>query len=445
MSEEEKVDEKVEQKEEPNVGNSLLNSLFAAADQPEEVSIEESEPQEERDAFELDPNAPLNLTEILKEPTQEIVKEEVKEEEEQKEEVVEEKPDLTKFDKNLFEGNIELPKPEEVEDNQAKEEVQVSEEEIDPTRALTEDQIKRYELARFAEENFKEYKGLSNEYLEFFKEQKKYIDERLRDDPDAKFDEADYEYQNFLKRKKPKFENDDLEKVVEFRTRKQTKEETLNEIKPEIDALKEQQKVLRAEPIVRELKKKTMEQIKDLIPDQLRQSIEKKGHEHAYNQDPITFDIVNKVATFHQEAMFAFHEISNGTTKFDPQNEIHIRFATWLDNLQNSMPEKDGKAFVRREKFHSLTAKERSKSYTLSDEDIIQKAHDAAKVYINSEINAREEKLRQSGWTRVQNPESQSVASIPKQPKPAPREGHSVGSEKPTANAKNPVLTALGL
>ncbi len=434
MSEEE-TNEKNETQEEKTVGNSLLDSLFAAAESEETV-----EPQPE-----LNPNEPLTLTDIINEPGEESQPpQEVEPEPEVKEE--KEIRNLEKFDKDLFEGGLPKPSAVEPEPEPEPESKSEPEPEPDPERMLTEDQDKRYQLAKFAEENFKEYKGLSKKYLDFFDEQKKYIDDRLSEDPDAKFDETDYEYQNFLKRKKPNFSQDDLEKVVELRTMRRAKEEAVSELTPEIEKLKEQQRVLQIEPTVNKLKESTRDSIKDLIPEDMRKIIDTRGAAAAYEENPVDYQIVDKIATFHQESMFAFHEISSGLKKFDPSNDVHIRLATWIDNLQSTaMPDKDGKKFVRRENYGSLNSKEKAKSYTLSDSDVVSMAHDSAKLYINNEINANEERLRKSGYVKSQNVASQSFEQTPKHPKPAPRQGHNVNSEAQGGDKRNPVLSALGL
>ena len=437
------VETEVNRQEEQTVGNSLLNSLFAAAESEEESSAQE----EEEDSNRLDPNKPLALTDIINEPESIQVEEEEEPKSEPEPEVKDEEPrSLEKFDKDLFEGG--LPDPREVEP-EPKAELKAEPEpepepESEPEIVLTEDQDKRYQLAKFAEENFSEHKGLANQYLDFFKEQKKYIDERLIEDPQAKFDETDYEYQNFLQRKKPKFSQDDLEKVIEKRTMSRAKQETISELTPEIEKLKEQQRILKVEPAVNKLKEATRESIKDLIPESMRGVIDSKGPEAAYEHNPVEFDIVDKVATFHQGAMFAFHEISSGLKKFDPTDDTHIRLATWLDNLQQSMPEKDGRKFVRREDFGKLSSKEKSKSYTLTDSDVVSMAHESAKLYINNELNANEERLRKSGYVRSQGAVNQSVEQTPKQSKPAPRQGHNVNQESQGKDQANPVLSVLG-
>lgn len=429
-----------EPKEEKTVGNSLLDSLFAAAESEESAHLV----QEIEAEAKFDPNEALTLTDIINEPESEPEPEQVEVESEPKPEVKDDVRSLEKFDKNLFEGGLPDPREVEPEPQPEPEPKAEPEPEPEPEIVLTEDQDKRYQLAKFAEDNFSEHKGLSKKYLDFFDEQKKYIDERLIEDPSAKFDETDYEYQNFLQRKKPKFSQDDLEKVIEKRTMKRAKEETISEITPEIEKLKEQQRVLRVEPTVNKLKEATRESIKDLIPEGMREVIDSKGSDAAYEQNPIEFDIVDKVATFHQGAMFAFHDISSGLKKFDPTNDTHIRLATWLDNLQHSMPEKDGKKFVRREDFGKLNSRERSKSYTLTDKDVVSMAHDSAKLYINNELNANEERLRKSGYIRSQGVANQSVEQSPRQSKPAPRQGHNVKQEAQGKEIRNPVLSALG-
>lgn len=441
MSEETSENEVEAEVKEETVGNSLLNSLFAAAETEEQTTKQPN----------LDPNAPFALTDILNEPIEEQVEPEVEEEPKVESDTKDAERNLEKFDKDLFEGGLPSPQEVEKQPEPEPEPVQevvrevVREVEAEPEPILTEDQDKRFKLAKFAEENFKEFKGLSGQYLEFFKEQKKFIDEKLIEDPDARFDETDYDYQNFLKRKKPKFSQEDLEKVVELRTMRKAKEEAVNELSPEIEKLKEEQRVLRIEPQVEKLKKQTRDSIKELIPDGMKSIMDKKGADFAYNQNPVEFEIVDKIATFHQGAMFAFHDISSGLKKFDPTNDTHVRLATWLDNLQQTMPDKNGKKFVRRENFGKLTSAEKSKSYTLSDSDVVDMAHQSAKAYINSELNANDEKLRKSGYVKSQAVPNHDVAPSPRQSKPAPRQGHNVVSESQSSEKPNPILSALGL
>jgi hypothetical protein len=423
-----------EQKEE-NVGSSLVSALFEAAEKPQEQEQEQTpEAPEEMSVYGLSDAIDMSQEPAVEKPAEVAEQGEV---EEDKDEA------LSKLDKSLFE-EIEPQEPEAQPEPEPLVEEEPGKQEED-LNWLTEDQRKRLELVSFAEGNFDEYKGKKAEYIEFFKAQKDYLDSRLADDPNALLDETDHDYQAFLKRKKPKFDQDDLERVVELRTRQLAKQEALDELKPQLDEIKSEQRRQQILPAVEKLKKTTLDQVKTMIPDAMREVIEKEGPQAAYDKNPAEFEIVNRIVTAHQKAMFAFHEISQGLSPYDPANRDHVRLASYIDQLEASMPDRDGKKYVSITRYPDLDPKERAKSYTLSADEIVEQANSSAQKFINQELNAFEEKLRKSGFVRTgQSPVQQQVAPAPRPVKPQPRQGASVQRAQSESSERNPVMSALG-
>lgn len=423
-----------EQKEE-NVGSSLVSALFEAAEKPQEQEQAEqpAETSEEMSVYGLSDAIDMSQEPAVEEPAEVAEKSEVEQEKDEA---------LSKLDKSLFE-EVEPQEPEaQPEPEPLVEEPAKQEEDLN---WLTEDQRKRLELVSFAEGNFDEYKGKKAEYIEFFKAQKDYLDSRLADDPNALLDETDHDYQAFLKRKKPKFDQDDLEKVVELRTRQLAKQEALDELKPQLDEIKNEQRKQQILPTVEKLKKTTLDQVKTMIPDAMREVIEKEGPQAAYDKNPAEFEIVNRIVTAHQKAMFAFHEISQGLSPYDPANRDHVRLASYIDQLEASMPDRNGKKYVSITKYPDLDPKEKAKSYTLSADEIVEQANSSAQKFINQELNAFEEKLRKSGFVRAgQATTQQQVTPAPRPVKPQPRQGASVQIAQPESTERNPVMSALG-
>jgi len=422
--------------EQENVGSSLINALFEAVDGEEPTQGEQEESPEQEgemniyglsDAVEMAVQAPEESAPPVTEEPKAVVPEK-----------------LNTVDKALFEtGDIPEPKEESRPEEPVQEVVQKEEEDLG---WLTEDQKRRLDLVEFADDNFDEYKGKRKEHIEFFKAQKDYIEARISEDPNAALDESDYDYQNFLNRKKPKFNQDDLERVVEKRTRTLAKQEAMQELKPELDKLRSEQKRQEIKPRVEELKNKTMSDIKNLIPEQMRNTINNSGVEAAYEENPVQYEIVNRIITAHQSAMFAFHEIANGYSKFDQTNPDHARLARWVDQLEATMPEKQGKKFVNINQFNQLPVVEQKKVYTLTAEEVVDYANKKAGEHINHEVNSFEEKLRKSGYTKTgQSVASHSHTPSPKPVRSAPREGHVLSSPRQSTEEKNPVLSALGL
>lgn len=412
------------------VGASLMSSLFAAADdEPEQTS----EPPEVLSA--------TTLTDALQsEPEMETEAEPEPEPEPEAE--PEEVEKMEKLDASLFESSEPKADEPESQPEPEPEPDPVEPEPVDGTKGLTEDQLERLELVEFAEKNFEEHKGLRDKYIEFFKDQKEYIEARLQDDPDALLDETDHDYQAFLKRKRPKFDQKDATKVIEKRTRQEAKAEAIAELTPELEKLKEEQRQMKILPRVQAKQNETRESIKKLLPEHMRTKIESDGLESAYESNPMEYDIVNRVATMHQESMNAYHEISLGLVSYNPENPVHVRLATWVDGLQSTMPPVDekGRKFVPREDFVPGS----KNTYTLTDEMLVSKAEEAASAYMNKELNALEERLRKAGFTR-NAPASQPEVAQPKLPKPAPRQGHTPEQKTPEVKSESPVLKALGL
>ena len=431
-------EEQTEQNE--NVGSSLMSALFEKVD-TEESQQEQQEPQDEQSQEEelgvYGLSDAIDIANSEEQPDPQV------EEQQGEPQPEEEEESLSKLDKSLFK-DVE---PQTTEPEPEPEPVQEPVQEKEDLNWLTADQKKRLELVEFAENNFDDYKGKKAEYIQFFKEQKDYLDTRLQEDPNAALDDSDYEYQNFIKRKKPQFSQDDLERVVELRTRKLAKEEAMNELKPELEAIKAEQKKQQVKPKVDSLKEKTISDVKEMVPDFLRNTIDSHGAKAAYDNNPVEFDIVDRIVTMHQKTMFAFHEISNGLTPYDPANKDHVRLAGFVDQLEASMPDRDGKKFVNIAEYQSMSPKDQAGAYTLTHEEVVDHANKSAKKYIAQELNAFEAKLRKSGYTKSgRQPVATQQTATPKPVKPQPRQGPTVNAPVATEQSqKNPVLSALGL
>ena len=446
MSEEQEPTEPKATETEDNIGSSLMSALFEVVEEKkpevEEVEVEEQPPAQEYPQGPTTLGDALNMQSEEPQPEPEPEPEQPEPEPEKTEEEVER---LEKLDNSLFsQEDIEVPKNKEEPKEEPKEELKdlpPPEEELDVN--YTADQVKRLEIAKYAEDNFSDYKGLTDKYKEFFRKQKDYLEKRLTEDPEAQLDDTDHEYQAFLKRNQPVFTQDDMEKVIEKRTMEKAKEEAVKEIEPEIQRIKEEQRRQKILPEVNRLKEQTVKDIGDIIPEEMKAFLDEHGLDKAKEEDPVRFDIIDKIATAHRDSMFAFHEITQGLTPYDPSNQTHIRLATWLDQMQATMPDRDGKKFVPIQDYQALSKKEQAKAYTITPEDVLESAKDAAKRYINSEINALDERLRKSGYVKSTAVE-QAQSVQPKPRKPVPRQGHTANVERQKEEKKNSVASVLG-
>lgn len=433
MSEEVEKPEVNESESESTVGSSLISALFNAAE-PEEKP--EEQPEEVDVGQVTDIGTFLNSENIEEDasPEPEQVEEVKKEEEEPGEKI-------TSLDNSLFDDpEVVVPEAKDVEPEKSSEPKQ--EEPIEEDLSLSPEQEKRLQLASYAEENFSEHKGLAKKYNDFFIKQKAYIEQRLEEDPDVRLDETDHEYQKFLSRNRPKFEN--IEDVVEHRTRKKAKEEALSEITPELEKLKEEQRRQSIIPKVEKAKQDSLQSINEIIPSSMKDMIVEKGPEYAKDQDPVTFELVDRVITAHRDQVFAFHDITSGLVEFNRGNHNHVRLQAYLDNLQAGMPDRGGKKFVSIEEYDKLSAKDKQSAYTLTKEIAIEEMNKAAQRYINQEITALEDKLRKSGFVKTSQSAPSVTQSTPKALKPQPRQGSPVTTQQPKKSEGISVTSVLG-
>jgi len=434
MSEEVEKPEANENESESTVGSSLISALFNAAE-PEEKP--EEQPEEVDVGQVTDIGTFLNSENIEEDASPEPEQvEEVKEEEEEPSEKI------TSLDNSLFDDpEVVVPEAKDVEPEKSSEPKR--EETIEEDLSLSPEQEKRLQLASYAEENFSEHKGLAKKYKDFFIKQKAYIEQRLEEDPDVRLDETDHEYQKFLSRNRPKFEN--IEDVVEHRTRKKAKEEALSEITPELEKLKEEQRRQSIIPKVEKAKQDSLQSINEIIPSSMKDMIIEKGPEYAKDQDPVTFELVDRIITAHRDQVFAFHDITSGLVEFDRGNHNHVRLQAYLDNLQAGMPDRGGKKFVSIEEYDKLSAKDKQSAYTLTKEIAIEEMNKAAQRYINQEISALEDKLRKSGFVKTsQSAPSVTQSPTPKALKPQPRQGSPVATQQPKKSEGISVTSVLG-
>jgi hypothetical protein len=181
MSEEQstEVEESEETKvEEQETQNPLFQSLFDAAKPEQEAETPLVAPQ------------PSSLTEALhdieKEPEVEIANEQVEEEETKQEQPESgEPPEAAKPKKKVKKVkqviDPEIPKVEETQPEAPAFAEESEQQKI--IKNLIPEEKEYYDMAKFASDNMEEHRGLDEEFLEYFKKSKNYVEKRLKDDP----------------------------------------------------------------------------------------------------------------------------------------------------------------------------------------------------------------------------------------------------------------------
>ena len=435
MSEEEvKENENVEETpevEEEDSSNPIFNALFKA--------VEKEEPEDEKEEEFAPPSSLQSALHDIEVGNEEEPKsEEQSTEESQATEEVKEAPKKRVARKKKivdpdFKPETKIPpKPQSIN--------------VDTT-GLNDAEKERYELAKWASSNVDGYKGKDAEYLQFFRNHKKYLEKRIQEDPDVDFQE-DEDYKRFLAQNKVNF---NANQVKEAKIQRQAEENALQKLTPEIQKQQRELHRLRAEPVA----KKAIEESKKLVARAVPAEImdEFKKNPQFTKTHALEAKIVDRVLGDANKMIEAFHAIASDIIDFDEKNPVHVRLSNWINQeqeafIQSGKTKRGGKTFVRRERYPNVPAADRDKYYTFSDSDVMQLLAKRAGDSMSKQIAKSLEELESSGFVRqsasLQETQTPQVEQPAKRMNPSPRPGPSMETGN-SDQGENKVLSLLGL
>lgn len=312
---------------------------------------------------------------------------------------------------------------------------------------LNSHESERYELARWASSNIENYKGKDTEYLNFFKKHKQYLDNRFKEDPDIDL-EGDSEYRRFLQENRPEF---NVAQVNNARVQKVAEANAIKKLSPEIQKQKRELARLKAEPQVKAVRAKSKKVIAQSVPEDIMNQF--KTNPDFSKTHALEAGIVDRILGDANMMADAFHNIAGDLEDFDPKNPSHVRLSKWIDMEQTAFinsgkTKRNGKIFVRRERFPNVPAADRDKYYTFSDDDMVALLARRAGESMRNQIKNSLSHLEKSGFTRATQREVKAQSPVAQKPRkipsPSPRPGPSVDSNA-TDPEQNKVLSLLGL
>jgi len=437
MSEEEEVVEEVPAEapaEEQSEENPIFNALFKAVeDEPE--SEEEEAPSHPTDIMgalaEIEEETAQPVEEVAEEPTEEVAVKDAPAKKKKKR--VARKPNVVDPDPRPV-GRQHIPAPAQVEDPFV--------------QTLSAEERERYELAKWASENVPDRKGLDGNYLSFFKNHKKYVDKRLTEDPDVEL-EHDEGYRKFIESNKPKVNVKELEHA---RISSQAEANAMNKLAPEIARLEKQQKAMAGGPVAQQRFESSKVHFRNAIPKDLQGEFSKDPA--AFSRErPFETKIVNSVLEDAFAMAQSFYNILHEVEEYNEQNPAHVGLSQWIDKEQTDFinsgkTKKDGKVFIRRERYPEVSEAEREKYYTFTDDEVIQLLALRVNQNISGKLNHLNEQLSSAGYSRngaaaPQTPVVQEPARTPQPVQPSPRPGPSAPTQ-PTPE-KNSILSLLDM
>jgi len=425
--------------------NSIYESLFDIAMQEEHAEEEEQKQEEEVR------RPPRSLSEALEEKPEEPkeeTKEEPKEEEEPKSS--EPEPEKTEPKKKKIKQVIDPDIPEDLRSNALSETPVEKNEDQEFVDSLLPEEKEVYELAKYASEKMPEYKGADTQWKSYINKTRNYINQRLKDDPHADLSN-DEEYKAFISREKPRFTSADARKIEQEILVEKAEARAREKLKPEIERVRRQQELINLAPVVEKRKSDAVQKVKDAIPQEFRDILEKEnGAEELQKTKPMEFSAIDAVATQALNSSSLLIDITSGAVQYDPSNQSHQALLDWVNQEQENFinsgqTQRDGKIFMRRERYYQLPEDKRSEYYTWTDDDLVAIIASRSKEAISSALEKQRQILpiymnqAQPAPQPVQQPTVKPRApSIASSPRPAP-------TEQKVNQPSNPLLQALGM
>lgn len=306
------------------------------------------------------------------------------------------------------------------------------------TDDLLDEERERYELAKFAASKYPEkYKGLDEKFLKFYKDHKEYLEKTRKENPEATFDE--HEYQAWLAKNQPKLspsevrllEREQITEVAAARSR----EEVL-QVKEELFRRDEEPKVKR------EADNFYVGVVNESMPAEVAALVKEKGLDEARKKFPIELeavDLISKTAADDIEEYLRLTRINPETRRpiraYDKSNPQHVRVLKLVNEICDSFKEsgtgliKDGKSFLTREEYFRLPPERRAAHWTFDNAEIVRRAQGIAKATVGHLIKQRrqewEERARAYGYERPSAapggpPAGPAASSAPAAPRPSP-------------------------
>jgi len=449
MSEEqvEQVEEQpqapVEEKSEEN-SNALYSSLFDIA---EEDTIQEDEekvkPLRSEDVVSL-----TDAVDRLDEPVQPEVSEESDKTEEVAEKAVE--PEKSEPKKKKVKQVIDPDVPEDFRaQTNALAEEPTKNENSEFEDSLLPEEKEVYDLAKYASEKMPEYKGADEEFKKYFTGTRQYIEKRLKDDPHLNLAD-DEEYKTFISRNRPKFSSSDARKVENEILLEKAEARAREKLKPEIERVKREQEKIALAPKVQQKKQQVQQVVKQIIPEDFRKVLEEEGGlEKLSKTKPMEYAAIDAVTGQAIASANLLVDITTGNINYDPSNNDHVALLDWVNTQQDvfinsGQTHRDGKIFMRRERYFQLPEDKRSEYYTWSDDDLIQVIAIRSQEAITSSLQRQQEMLKaymgqaQQAQPAPQPVQRQQAPDMPSSARPSP-------DQPAPPEKKNALFTTLGI
>ena len=321
---------------------------------------------------------------------------------------------------------------------------------------LLDEEQDMLDLAKYAENVDAKYKGYAGKLEKFYRQHAEYIDKKRAEDPEFDFTEDNPEYQTWLRANRPPpIPAYDVRKIERERIR----QEVAKEADTKVATVREEMRRKEAEPQIQESAKRFMVDVfKDAMPPEAAALAKEQGIEAAKKEFAMEYNIASQVAKSASDMIAEFHRLTGGFKKFNPdksteEGRVHASIIDWIDQECTSFATnggqyriRDGKQFVPRSQFASLSPEAKAKAWTFSNSDLVEIARHTVKRAVNQQVEQQRKQLESMGFVRQQQarkaPAKPEPKPTPAQVRAAPAPGAAPAA--PEQSGGNPVLSVLG-
>lgn len=320
---------------------------------------------------------------------------------------------------------------------------------------LTPEEQEELDLAAYAGTKDPSRKGLADQFRNFYKSQKTFLERKVSEDPDYN-PEQDPEFKRFLDKNQPKFSPIERKKIFAEKIKSETLAESEAratkaaeaKFSPVISEVQRELTELKHKPRIVERMNRYAAEVVEGMPSDIVQAFRANGHDIAKTREqfPGEFDdvlsTVRGANTLAEEAM----ALKSGVKTFnaaDPKhaylNDFVNRQGDFLASRPASDQVREGKTFVHPLKWN---ASMEGKHWTFSEEDLLHMLKLEAQREAKTKVDSFRSRVKQSTEAQLKRSAAPGGAITPAAPvvespepstrtPPSPHSGAAVPATKP--------------
>src|SRR6266496_2553678 len=293
-------------------------------------------------------------------------------------------------------------------------------------------------LAKWAEENVPDQKGLAGKFVSFYKAVDEYVNAERAKDPKRTFDESDEAFTTFVEGARPQIEPGKWEELKRGRLIAQVESAATKKV----EETRKRQNVLEKKPLIEDRIRAFQANIgglmnaepADSILPTIVKSIEANGLEKTIEADPIFTPIVVQAYGQGERAAAEFLAMAHGVKDYDANDKVHDWVIKFIRRAGETFAAKGGdklvrqtedgaKTFLPRGQYNQLLVsnpQQAGRHWTFSDEDVVRMIERNTKDHIAALVKAESDRLIKTNYIKPPPTTPTPTTPIPGNANPSP-------------------------